>query len=126
MRKSLEGVLTGATPKPTACFPLSFHSLVFLTAWSPGQGFCAPQKPPHLQPEQKQWAQAEQVVIRTGDCKIIFCTNLSIPFPLENCSFFLLSLLLSQSLSPSAFSDLLNSHTLANTQFYCNVWYNTV
>lgn len=58
---------------------LTFHSLsIHWFSSQPGvldRDFSATQKSHHLQPEQKQCAQAEQVVIKTGDCEIIFCAK---------------------------------------------------
>lgn len=111
---------------------LAFHSLsIHWFSSQPGvldRGFSTTQKSQYWQPKKKQWVQAGQVLIRTGDCEIIFCTKSLHPLLTGKLLIFsFLSLLLfSLSLSPSAASDLLYSCTLANTQFYCNVWYDRV
>lgn len=90
---------------------LAFHSLsIHWFSSRPGvlnRGFSATQKSHHLQPEQKQCVQAEQVVIRTGDCEIIFCTKPLHPLSTGKLLIFsFLFLLFSLSLAPPAASGL--------------------
>lgn len=108
-------------------YTLSFRTWVFLTAWSPGQGFQC-----HLNisasatsPEAvgKNWVSCNQKWRLWNN--FLYTTS---PSPSHWKRSFLFSLppSLSLSLSPSAASGVSYTYTLANTQYYCNMFDMTV